>query len=197
MKSHYKLKQNEYLFYLKIVHGDLNYKENVIKTQEGILYFIDWDNNISTGCISAGEGTCDPLLNGSDVLVGYWDTFNGPFIVCWNETLGGWYNFTGGEGHEQCVAGLETFSLYWNNGGNAFEFMLDSAESWNDKQLYSYDSEFNIEYTLVTATSGGFSYPVIYSDPYGFLESFTYGINESFFYDGFGQESFDYDWVDQ
>jgi thiamine kinase-like enzyme len=43
--------RNEYLFYLKIVHGDLNYKENVIKTQEGILYFIDWEMSRSANIL--------------------------------------------------------------------------------------------------------------------------------------------------
>lgn len=35
--------RNEDLFYLRMVHGDLNYKENVIKTPDGRIYFFDWE----------------------------------------------------------------------------------------------------------------------------------------------------------
>jgi thiamine kinase-like enzyme len=44
-------KSNRNLFFSEIVHGDLNYKENIIKTIDGKLFFIDWEMSRSANIL--------------------------------------------------------------------------------------------------------------------------------------------------
>lgn len=44
-------KSNRKLFFSEIVHGDLNYKENIIKSIDGKLFFIDWEMSRSANIL--------------------------------------------------------------------------------------------------------------------------------------------------
>jgi len=43
--------RNDYIFYLNIVHGDMNYQENIIKSSEKNIYFIDWEMSRSANLL--------------------------------------------------------------------------------------------------------------------------------------------------
>ena len=43
--------RNNYIFYLNIVHGDMNYRENIVKSSDKSLYFIDWEMSRSANLL--------------------------------------------------------------------------------------------------------------------------------------------------
>jgi hypothetical protein len=43
--------RNDYIYYLNITHGDINYRENIIKSSEKNLYFIDWEMSRSANLL--------------------------------------------------------------------------------------------------------------------------------------------------
>ena len=43
--------RNNYIFYLNIVHGDMNYRENIVKSSDKNLYFIDWEMSRSANLL--------------------------------------------------------------------------------------------------------------------------------------------------
>ncbi len=45
------INDNKDIYYVNIAHGDLNYKENVIKNHNGEIYFIDWEMSRSANIL--------------------------------------------------------------------------------------------------------------------------------------------------